>query len=747
MPDLDICDYASLAEKFGNDTLDEYGARHDPRDELLGEALRDFCHGDGLDYELVLHTLSSSLGPLTRQPAHESRANTTVVSSKSRKRNHPESSPKERAQARQFPGATGNTSADLTQNPAALRDAIRYLLFRLIWMQKDMARLEDSRSLHALQLQALLDSTVALSKDVLQLRQELALRVTHPPDAPMGQHAQVAASPAQQVVPPTEVPLVSVGPVVGLVAPTTTPPAPVPKYRPPMTIAHVAPQAPVHMRVVAPVVQTAHAVPVASVTPPAVHVPLLPAAPPVLPDPVVVPVVPVAVHPVPHVPSLSTAARVPVTPIVLQDADVPSVAETAHGDLPADVPADESVVALQLRFRQFLETTPECLVPLTLQALDWDPASPPISPPAPLVPQIHPPAPHAPHIGSLLPPVSPLSHVGSPGPSVPPVGPPAPPLPPVRPPAPPVSHVGPPVARVPPVAPAVRPPVPPVGPSAPTVGPPAPPVGPPVRPAPPLVHPWAGRGPLSVFPHQLPPPTSPTTFGEPWTRTLRACGVPYSEDPTVFGATLRRIETKLQEATGIRDPFISTMVRVEDPSPSFQIPGTRITAMRIVFSTAWARKCAFRARHCLKHTLITLVQDVPDEYEELRKERRRMLEQLPKGSLPTSVIGVDFYYIPPPSSSRPPNPEFNQGPWVWAPSFQALRALVSPPCPAGVSGPGHAHLHTGPSPSAPRVQQHPVSPAPAHHAVVAAAVAAAAAAAANRARRRANQALASPAQP
>ena len=216
-----------------------------------------------------------------------------------------------------------------------------------------------------------------------------------------------------------------------------------------------------------------------------------------------------------------------------------------------------------------------------------------------------------------------------------------------------------------------------------------------------------------------------------------------------MSATLVWLNAKLQRATNLRDPVIASMDLVGDPSPSSQVQGMFITAVRIVFTSNWAKHCAFRARDSLQKDLIQLVHDVPDEYEDLRTQRRKMLSRLPKGSLPATVIGVDFYYIPSRHLPPPPPSTFNEGPWVWVgSSFQALQALVSPPRPPWAPGPGHAHRAppggSGPGPSVLPAQQPLVSPSVAE--IVAAAVARATAAAADRARRDANQAVSSPAQ-
>ena len=196
---------------------------------------------------------------------------------------------------------------------------------------------------------------------------------------------------------------------------------------------------------------------------------------------------------------------------------------------------------------------------------------------------------------------------------------------------------------------------------------------------------------------------SPTTFEDPWNRKARALGVPYSPNPDDFQKTLDLLRSTIQHALGVRDPVILNIQPIGKPVDSKKFPGTTIISVQIEFLTVWACRAALRGQPTLKHQHIRLVEEIPDALRPERTHRLHLLKQLPVGSLPARVYGVDFYYLPPPDHYTSHRHEFCHGKWVWVPSFEVLKERVAQPCTPAVAAQAACPAQT---PSAPR-PQHP----------------------------------------
>jgi hypothetical protein len=191
---------------------------------------------------------------------------------------------------------------------------------------------------------------------------------------------------------------------------------------------------------------------------------------------------------------------------------------------------------------------------------------------------------------------------------------------------------------------------------------------------------------------------SPTTFGDPWNRKVRAIGVPHSTNPVVFQATLTQLESNIQTAVAFRDPVIRQIQPIGKPIPSKKFPGTTIITVQIEFTSVWAQRSALRRQGSLRQQHIQLLEEVPEAFRAERTHRLHLLRQLPKSSLPARVFGIDFYYLPH-GDNQPPQPhEFRRGRWVWAPTFEELQKHVTQP---GTPVHGHFTHPAGPSSTSP----------------------------------------------
>ena len=160
----------------------------------------------------------------------------------------------------------------------------------------------------------------------------------------------------------------------------------------------------------------------------------------------------------------------------------------------------------------------------------------------------------------------------------------------------------------------------------------------------------------------------PALFPAPFDRRALLIGVPVEAD-------MAELRNCLQNAAAVGDDLAveAVLPLLHTAAPGRDGGGT-VHLVEVHFTSAAVMGSAMRNfRFARLPYTATMVESVPPDQRTTRNHRRERLKNLPRDTtIKATVMGIDFYYKGPP----PPPGSICKGGWIWAPSFEALRAVA-----------------------------------------------------------------------